>query len=169
MKLDELLSEYADSLASARPALPPLEELVRPRPRRPAYGWWAAAAAALFLVWSAVPARQPRPLVRAKVPVPQAVAPVSAPVLAARRPAVARRTKPVVRPAVESPFVPLAENSMLPEPAFLQMVRVSVRRERLAELGIATRATATADALVNADVLLGDDGIARALRLVHSE
>lgn len=178
MKLDELLSEYGDSLDTSRPSLPPLEELLQPRPRRRAYGWWAAAAAAaVLLLWSVVP-RSGRPLVPVKTTsaaepmLPASRASVPAPALVARRPAApVRRIKPKLpmRPRAERPFVALAENSMLPEPAFLQMVRVSVRRERLAELGIATQPATDASALVDADVLLGDDGIARALRLVNSE
>lgn len=196
MKLDDLLAEYSATLQSpaGRGGLPPLAELAR-QSQRSSRGWWwasgaAIATAAVFVVLLAAPRApraSPRAIVQgamqanvhATVPAHLPTTLQAAP-LAARRPramaqAQVRRAPERPRPSrlavpPDQPFVPLIENSMLPAPAMLQLVRVSVRPERLAELGIAwQRGGTSSGGLVDAEVLLGDDGIARALRVPGAE
>ena len=71
--------------------------------------------------------------------------------------------QPAASGKAEREFVALAEAAMLPTPAVMQVVQVSVRAQRLAELGIACPGDREE---VAAEVLVGDDGIARALRVV---
>ena len=183
MKLDDLLAEYS---ATLRPpgdpcGLPPLEELTRQAQRSGRGWWWASgAAAALVLVLAAPRAAREQPRMSGPAAQPplhelaRSASPAARPAPAVSlRPASVRlkRRRPTL-PAEppDQPFVPLIENSMLPAPALFQLVRVSVRPERLAELGIAwRRGGSTSAGLVDAEVLLGDDGIARAVRVPGAE
>ena len=186
MKLDDLLAEYGAALSSAESeGLPPFEELQakRRRPVRvcpPVRVWWLAAAAAGLALWLVSPRPERPPMVKSARAQPElvrvqpevALRPLAAPALRPpRRRGLTSKVTAAPRPAPrrESAFVALAENSMLPKPAFVQMVRVGVRPERLAELGVAWRGQAAPDGLVGAEVLLGDDGIARALRVLNQE
>lgn len=197
MKLDDLLSEYRDSLeAMALPELRapaqrgtpgPFARLGLPSglPVGFAVGLAAAVLLAIYLaprepgvvrespparVAVSAPARAlpfapvpppaitPRNVRRSEVLAPRAVRPPGL------QPNSVFQPKPVFdAKRVELPFVELAESAMLPAPAIVQIVRVSVRSERLSALGIALPVGAEE---IDAEVLVGDDGIARALRLV---
>ncbi len=65
-------------------------------------------------------------------------------------------------------FVALAETRMLPEPRLLQLLRINVSGERLAALGVLAPNQAVSPRMT-AEVLLGDDGMARAVRVVANE
>lgn len=166
MKLQELLEEYRQSLPVN--GAPSFEALLQREKRRKAWrisiGAALAAAACLagVLFW-------PRP-----VPVPQE-APVAIaiqPLEAAQPtpPAPVRRTRPKRARGLDAVagFVAIAETSMLPQPATFQVLRVSVSGQRLAALGV-LRPDQLVRAEMTADVLLGDDGMARAIRVVANE
>jgi hypothetical protein len=171
MKLQELLEEYRDSLPSE--SVPAFDELLKQQKRRQTRRIWLsaglAAAACLMAVlgWNA---RQrpiavvPVPVV-AKVPAPVEVEVVSAVPDPLVKRAVKKRPKAVDE---VSGFVAIAENSMLPQPAMFQVLRVSVSGQRLAALGV-LRPDQFVRPTMTADVLLGDDGMARAVRVVANE
>lgn len=169
MKLQELLEEYRDGLPDAD--APAFEVLLQRDKRRQVWriglsaGLAAAACLVAVLAW---PAReQPLPLAPPVItaePVAVEVAPVEAAVPEVK-PAVRRRTKPVDEIAG---FVAIAETSMLPQPAMFQVLRVSVSGPRLAALGV-LRPNQMVSPTMTADVLLGDDGMARAIRVVANE
>lgn len=65
-------------------------------------------------------------------------------------------------------FVAIAETRMLQQPQIYQVLRVSVSGQRLMALGV-LRPNQVMRSTMMADVLLGDDGMARAIRVVGNE
>jgi len=182
MRLDDLLAEYRESLdVEPLGALAPIGR--KRRPSRFVGGWgWAAAGLVLAAggFWlAAVGGRRVVPIATAVPPAAlergrpgageeQVRAPEARPlpvVATATRKPVAVRREGSIRLAArrEREFVALNEAAMLPAPAVVQVVRVSVRPERLAQLGIPW---SDGESPVDAEVLVGDDGIARALRVI---
>jgi hypothetical protein len=170
MKLDDLLNQYREELdETAAPELGHLfEEPVRPAATR--YSRWfalaglAAASVALAIWLRPAPASIPPPLARA-VP----TKPIEVPLIAAPPARLATRRAPRPEPQIQiAPFVAIAETEMLPEPRLYQVVRVSVDEERLVGLGLRD-ARLRPGTKVAAQVLLGDDGIARAIRVLGEE
>ncbi|MEJ1935179.1 hypothetical protein WDZ92_33710, partial [Nostoc sp. NIES-2111] len=85
------------------------------------------------------------------------------------RTVVAKRSVVARKPEVErATFVALAEMDMLPEPRVYQVVRVSVDEARLVGLGL-REARLASGRQVAAQVLLGEDGIARAIRVLGED
>ena len=176
MKLDGLLKEYRESL----PVAPALDfEALKKREQRKSNSWWVlglAAAACLAMIWmwpQAVKRELPvRVVVKNEAPVQVAI---TAPVPVAKRAvhvarpgrrSVPQRLKSQVE--VEDGFVALGASSMLPRPDTFQVLRVSVSGPRLAALGV-LRPDQPVSNTMTADVLLGDDGMARAIRVVANE
>lgn len=176
MKLHELLKEYGESMPATE--MPSFEDLCRREKQRHARRWMALAGlaaaaclvAAIVLRPEAQPARQ-----LATLPASQAPAPVLVTRSEPEQPlratdGVRRKTvsRPVVRVREETGFVALAGSSMLPEPAMFQVLRVSISGTRLAALGV-VRPDQLVSSTMTADVLVGDDGMARAVRVVANE
>ena len=115
-------------------------------PRRPAMAMWLALAAALAIVaagtiwWARV--EMPRAI--------QTVGPTS-----------------VATSEIKTDFLPLLYSSV-PTPS-VRMVRLEVPRQALASFGLASleAVSDSGTATVTADVLVGDDGLARAVRFVR--
>lgn len=177
MKLNDLLNAYRAELDAAQP--PKLDHLfeepvaVARRSRAPwyAFGGLAAAAALALVYWPKAPDAVivPAPVLEqariASVPEaePRLVEAVHAPERA-RKPIQTSR-----RPQVErTTFIALAEMDMLPEPRVYQVVRVSVDEARLVGLGLSDARPARGRKIA-AQVLLGEDGIARAIRVLGEE
>ncbi len=177
MKLNDLLNAYRAELDAAQP--PKLDHLfeepvvVARRSRAPwfAVGGLAAAAALALMFWpkapeavvplepvieqariTSVPESEARLVEAVNVPVRTRKA-----IQASRRPQVERTT-----------FIALAEMDMLPEPRVYQVVRVSVDEARLVGLGLSEARTVPSRKIA-AQVLLGEDGIARAIRVLGEE
>ncbi|WP_031495982.1 hypothetical protein [Bryobacter aggregatus] len=175
MKLDSLLNEYRDALPAAPAfdfeALLQREQARRRRNRIVSIGLLAAAAS--LAIWFG---RRPVP-VSIVTPPPLPVAAVGAPsvepvVLPVAAPA-PRRRKPHLPPKTEQPnswsgFIALAQAEMLPEPVTLQVLRINISRDRLTALGL-VQAQLEPNANVTAEVLLGEDGMARAIRIPSTE
>jgi hypothetical protein len=142
--------------------------------RRVHHGWrWGIAALAAGLIVGALlwPNRAPKPAV-ASTAQPVVAAPLPAqPATAAtverppRKPA--RKIAPLQRPKsheVVTDFFPL----MNPEPAFErgQMLRVQLPAAAMRMVGLPVREEHLADP-IQADVLVGEEGMARAIRFVR--
>lgn len=193
-KLARLLREYAEELRAVPPPpnveaalLAVLEESRVARKRSGSLWWWgavagAAAAACLAVVMlrpspvaAPAPTAPPAVVAVAEAPNPASVQPASvqaapvqaAPVVAQRPRAISRNSRPVARELV-SEFVPLAENEFLPAPRQAQVYRVSVPRSTLASLGFPVEDELRPDSRLTADVLMDQDGLARAVRLVKT-
>lgn len=181
MKLNELLNAYRADLDAAEP--PKLDHLFEEpvvtmkRSRAPWYGLGAlAAAAAMALVFwpkPGTPVVAPAPIVQeAKIlPTTEAASVATPPVeevtvvpVRARKALLSPRNSRIER----TTFVALAEMDMLPEPRMYQVVRVSVDEARLVGLGL-SEARPSAGRKIAAQVLLGEDGIARAIRVLGEE
>lgn len=181
MKLNDLLNAYRAELDAAQP--PKLDHLfeepvvVARRWRAPWYaaGGLAAAAALALVFWPKAPEAVIAPATvveQARVasvpapeaePEPQLAEALDVPVRARR----AMQTR--LRPQVErATFIALAEMDMLPEPRVYQVVRVSVDEARLVGLGLSDAQPARGRKIA-AQVLLGEDGIARAIRVLGEE
>jgi len=128
----------------------------------------AVAAAAAIAVVLLRPSPKVVAVVPPVTPAVEAVATIKAEV-EVPRPVVRRALAPrrVVRNDVTG-FVAIAETSMLPEPRMLQVLRMNVSGNRLAALGV-LRPDQMMRPNMMADVLLGDDGMARAVRVVANE
>jgi hypothetical protein len=169
MKLDGLLKEYGETLTAPIPDFAALMAESRRRKQRVWVGALAGLAAAACVAWmlwmpKAEAVRtaveiEPTPVV-ASVPAPPP-APVPEPRIRA-----VKRVAPRVRE--ESGFVAIAETRMLPQPQSYQVLRVSVSGQRLMALGV-LRPNQLMRPTMTADVLLGDDGMARAVRVVGNE
>ena len=172
MKLDSLLKEYRDQL-SAAPVLD-FEALIRKdadcKAQRKTMSWIGlalAASLATFLVFSRAPTIPATPVVKVAAQVeslPDSTE-LATPVHAPRRRVPKRTAK---APEVLTGFIALAETRMLPEPRLLQLLRVNVSGDRLAALGVLAINEAMSSRMT-AEVLVGDDGIARAVRVVANE
>lgn len=171
MKLSELMKEYRDAM----PAPPKLDfdaierrEAARTQRLRWASVLAAAAAIAVVMFYAKpssnvpvapTPEASAAPIVR---PLEEIAAPIVRPV--ARHTTKAKRRNP----AQVNEFIAIGEASMLPAPQSLQVMRVSLTGARLAALGLLP-AGRDLDDRVTADVLMGEDGMARAIRLVRAE
>lgn len=168
MKLDELMQEYRASLPEAAPLDFERLQQSAQRRRKGRWGWVAAgfAAAAAISGWMVWPDEgqktplAPAPVVAQREVVLKAPEVASAPRKAPRR---AVKTAPA-----SNAFVELGSNAMLPEPDLYQILRVSVSGPRLAALGV-LKPGQTVSEMMTAEVLLGDDGMARAIRVVAEE
>ncbi len=165
MKLDGLLKEYGETLTTP---IPDFAALVAEARRRKQRTWirtlsgLAAAACLAWVIWIPKPAA-------VKVRKAPAIEPVAAsrPVeVAALKPRRVRRLPSPVRE--ETGFVAIAETRMLPQPQAYQVLRVSVSGQRLMALGV-LRPNQVVYPTMMADVLMGDDGMARAVRVVENE
>lgn len=183
-KLAGLLREYAEELRAASPPadlearlMAAVEPRPAARPRRLAMGWVigavAAAAAVAGVFWLPAPKKTAEPVQTARtvapVPKPPVVLEVSKPVrVASAKPRPILRNSPRVAREMVSEFVPLAENEYLPAPRQAQVYRVSVPRATLASLGFPVQEEGNTDSRLTADVLMDQDGLARAVRLVKT-
>jgi hypothetical protein len=175
--LETALQRLADETAAAKPPArieTALRAEVRRRHRMARHPWWMAAAAALVLAgfWAAT--RQDGPAVE----VEQAMAPVAVPprlvepaaaddaveAIPVARPAVSR-SKPSSRrnevPVELSPLTPWYYSEGLPEPARGQVVFIRVNPQTARRFGVVS------DGPVPAQLLIGDDGLTRAIRFVR--
>jgi hypothetical protein len=171
MKLDELLGEYRESLPRAMPVA--FDEVLRRR-RHQRQMQWGAIGAALALAASLVlvlwrpaapvvpPLEQPRAMATSNEVLP---APAEH---AQESPRLAPQRAPSRPRILMGGFVALASNHLLPEPELYQILRVSVSGPRLAALGVVKPQQVLSETMT-ADVLLGDDGLARAIRVVGAE
>ncbi len=169
MKLDGLLKEYGETLTAPIPDFAALMAESKWRKQRAWIGSLAGLAAAASVAWILL-----MPKAEAvRVPVVAVGAPVMAsapavvinPVAPPRLRTVRRAASPVRE---ESGFVAIAETRMLPQPQTYQVLRVSVSGQRLMALGV-LRPNQVMLPIMIADVLLGDDGLARAVRVVGNE
>jgi len=158
---------------------------IRWRPRRPgllSHGAGALAAAMLLLVlvhrsWRgpiAVGVPVARPEVRARA------AAVNAPTVAVSPPGVETRPIAVVRaqpemkpPRIETPselvsYIPLSPEAHQDLSGSFQVARVLLPREVLADLGVVLDASRVGEP-IQADVVFGEDGLARAIRLAGQD
>ncbi len=168
MKLDGLLKEYGETLTTPIPDFAALLAESKRRKRRVWVGSLSALAAAAcvaWMLWLPKVEHVQVPLAVAPAIVASAPAEVAAPVVARNlRPA--KKSAPPVRE--EFGFVSIAESGMLPQPQGYQVLRVSVSGQRLMALGV-LRPNQVMRPTMTADVLLGDDGMARAVRVLGSE
>ena len=171
MNVDDLLHEYSESLRSV-PALDfdvLLHKAAQRRRQRLTVACVVMAAAACFAAYAVFPRaesprRQPAPVAAVKSVAPPLVALTLPP--KAKHP---RRRPSVIMPGpvIWSNFVPLAETDMLPNPGTIQLLSISVSRDRLSSLGVIPVSTGE-DFEITAQVLLGDDGMARAIRVANT-
>ena len=128
-----------------------------------AWKWaWApllAAAAMLLLFW-----QHPKPvppMARISKPAPAVAAPAEA-----RAPAaISRHAKKRPAPAVSDPFIPIPYTMPLAPYERAQVMQVDMPVAELIAAGLPISAT-DQGALARADVLVGDDGRARAVRVI---
>ena len=174
MNVDDLLHEYRESLlpGTALDFHALLRKAAQRRRRRLTVAWVAMAAAACFAAYAVFPHPEShRPHSLPTVPV-AAVHSVELPIVSASIPPKAnlpRRRPPAITPSpiIWSKFVPLAETDMLPNPGTMQLLSISVSRDRLSSLGVIPISTGD-DFEITAQVLLGDDGMARAIRVANN-
>ncbi|MBA3974137.1 MAG: hypothetical protein C0504_07975 [Candidatus Solibacter sp.] len=179
--LETALRRLADETAAAQPPArieTALSAAVRRR-RMARYPWWTAAAAALAMAgfWAAT--RQMGPAVgleQAAAPAAvraQLAGPAEAPAEAMDQPAEAL---PVAKPAVVrskassgrgelsgelSPLTPWYFSGGLPQPARGQIVFIRVNPQTALRFGVVS------EGQVPAQLLIGDDGLTRAIRFVR--
>ncbi|WP_321473793.1 hypothetical protein [uncultured Paludibaculum sp.] len=184
--LKALADESRGAQASAR-VRDALRVELRSRNRRYLAAWWpAAAAAALILgIWLGVPRKavQPQPPVVAVAEPEPAPRPAEvgtdrevsqpAPTPAVTRATAAYARPPRVRPAPEPveeqpvsgtvrPLTPWYFYTGLPVSTRGQVVRIRVSNETAAQFGIVAESNA-----IPAQVFIGDDGVARAIRFIR--
>lgn len=171
--LQSALRLLADETAEARPPAA-IERELRARLRRTRisrYPWWIAAAAGVALVgfWtvreeSPRQMLQPTTIVVEQAPV-QALPQVEVqPDVPMARPAVVRagrRSQPNELSSELSPFTPWFYSEGLPRPARGQIVLIRVSPATASRFGVLS------DEPVPAQLLIGDDGLTRAIRLVR--
>lgn len=123
---------------------------------------WAGAVAAAVTLLLLVPGRQAAPApespVARSVPVPEVLA---APVKKARP---RRRAAPVER---VSPFIALAASEYYPPVEASSVLRLQLRKGELRQFGLDV-SPPEAGEVVRVDLLVGGDGLARAIRFVQS-
>jgi hypothetical protein len=165
MKLDGLLKEYGETLTAPIPDFAALVVEARRRRQRAWMASFAVLAAAACLAWmfwmpKAEPVRVPAEAVAAPL-----VATVPVEVVTPKLRTVRRKPVP---PREEAGFIAIAETRMLPQPQTYQVLRVSVSGQRLMALGV-LRPNQLVQPTMMADVLMGDDGMARAVRVLANE
>lgn len=175
--LETALRRLADETAAARPPAR-IETALRAEVRRrrmARYPWWVAAAAALALAgfWAAT--RQAGPavemeqaaapaVVREQFAEPAGVVDEAVEALPVARPAVVRSKVPVGRNEPDgglSPLTPWYFSEGLPAPAKGQVVFIRVNPQTARRFGV------MAEGPVPAQLLIGDDGLTRAIRFVR--
>ncbi len=168
MKLDGLLKEYGETLTTPIPDFAVLMAESRRRKRRvwiASLSGLAAAACVAWMLWTPKVEQVQMPVEVVPAVVARVPAEIAAPVVARKiRPA--KKSAPVIRE--ESGFVSIAESRMLPQPQAYQVLRVSVSGQRLMALGV-LRPNQVMHPMMTADVLIGDDGMARAVRVLGNE
>lgn len=172
MKLDSLLKEYRDQLSPA-PGLDfealLKQDAARKRQRKVMtfVGLAIAASLAGFLLFPVTSTTPTTPITELAANVGTLY---DSPNVVAVEPARKRRLpkRKAQQRELLTGFVALAETRMLPEPRLLQLLRVNVSGERLAALGVLAPNQAVSPRMT-AEVLVGDDGMARAVRVVANE
>jgi hypothetical protein len=133
---------------------------------------WAASIAAVFLVAVFIPRSKPVPppaprLAHIVVPeFPRVQVPVRS--VAARRPRAARRQPGPAQPhdEIATRFYPLQDAATLSPFEYGTLVRIQLPRSALRVVGLPVNEDRLSER-INADVLLGQDGLARAVRFVQ--
>jgi hypothetical protein len=175
MRIQDLLEEYRSSFPEA-----PLgdfdallaSEASRQQRRRIVLPIFLAGAAALLIVLllprKAELVPSPAAVPASSLPAVAAALPVSEPIKFKARPRrkIARAEKPEDE---YREFIPLAQSRLLPQSDVMQVLRVSVSSDRLAALGIPASITYSSegDNQVAAELLLGEDGLVRAVRVLR--
>ena len=150
----------------------------RNRGRRGTWWYWAVGAAAACLLAVVGVVRFDRPsaaphAVATVAPAPAArpaIQPDSVPVRKGLRTAARQTEKPMpattpkARPEIATAFIPVSYGVGPGEPA--SMVRVRLPRSALLSFGLPMNAERASEPVI-ADVLLGEDGVARAIRFVR--
>ncbi len=136
---------------------------------RMALGWAGAGAAVAllgFVLLHRAPDHRPSPMVRASAEAPAVSTPAARQVAAVALPPV--RSAPVQARQTEltSEFVPVPYSGGLAPGDSAVIVRVQVPRTALAELGYPVDET-QGNGMVQADLLVGEDGWPRAVRIVR--
>ncbi|MCC6363452.1 MAG: hypothetical protein IT165_07990 [Bryobacterales bacterium] len=146
-------------------------------PLRPGL-WWAAAVAVLCLAAFLWPRnRHPQAalpeVASRRAPVQEAVQPAVPPAPETRvqpaspEPGTIPRSRPLARPEENvTQFIPLRYGKPVESGETLQVVRITLRRADLLRLGLPV-APDGGSGLVKADVLLGEDGLTKAIRFVY--
>jgi hypothetical protein len=129
-----------------------------------------AVAAALLLAFMLNKTESPPPVrIPSRMPTPPpiaAITPTPAPVLETPRPvAIARPRKPRTAPATEEPFVQIPYTQPLAPWEHGEIMRMELPVAALIAQGFPL-VTSDAGAAARADVLIGEDGRARAVRLI---
>jgi hypothetical protein len=171
--LQSALRLLADETAEARPPAR-IERELKGRLRRTRmarYPWWIAAAAGVALVgfWtlreeSPRQVTQPTTIVVEQQPVELPPVVEVEPDVPAARPAVlraSRNSRPNELVSELSPLTPWFYSEGLPRPARGQIVLIRVSPETASRFGVLS------DQPVPAQLLIGDDGLTRAIRLVQ--
>jgi hypothetical protein len=185
---DDLLAAFAAEQQATAP------NRVVPIASRSKLGWWAAAAVAaaaaiVFAVmlptWRSAPVRNPQPTVAVKAPPietptvapnvqPGSELPSDVPVTAPRKQRVLRpKSRPFITAGTSetiarngtNEFVPLTYLATATAIDTGTIVRVQLSRAALARLGLPINIEGSNES-VKAEVVIGDDGVARAIRLV---
>ncbi|MBY0503649.1 MAG: hypothetical protein K2X03_07060 [Bryobacteraceae bacterium] len=177
-RVTEWLAEYRDSLdAVSTPSAVEarLRAEVRRRQRVSVSPWWLAAGAAALLalgIWIGRPraAALPAPVV-AQAPAALPAEPVEIvqparvqPVVVMPAPRQTRLAQPA--PAPVAVFVMLPGSEYLPPAQDVQVMRVRIPRTRIQSLGWPVNVDRLEERVL-ADVLVGEDGVPRAVRLVQ--
>jgi hypothetical protein len=152
---------------------PPSVELAllaafRKRRTRRSWPWWAASIAAVLVgaVFVSWPQQTPRPDARVVyIGVPHLP---SVTVAVQNRPRGAKRLRKTATPPREiaTRFYPLQDAATLPPFEYGTLVRVQLPRSALQVVGLPVNQDRLSER-INADVLLGQDGLARAVRFVQ--
>jgi len=171
-RLDELEAKLAAKVAEAKPS-PRLEaallkefDMRRRRSRRPL--WLMAAAACIagvVVFWpkAAAPPKPPVQVVRAAAPAaPAPLVPVEVAVAAPRR---IRKRRPSKPADSEPQFVRIPFSAPLAPYERAEIVRADIPVAALTAAGFNV-ATSDTSATAQADLLIGEDGIAHAVRLI---
>lgn len=129
----------------------------------------AAVAALIFLVRAPTPAvKTPRVVAEAPMPPRKAEPPIAAPVRSVPRQKPTHRARPVESaPEAELPFMPVPYAAPLLSTERIEVVRVNLPANALASLGLPVLG-AKPEMRLNADLVLGENGLARAVRLVRT-
>ncbi len=184
LRLTEWLAEYRDSLdqvSTPGRVETILRAEVRRRRRIPVAPWLLATGAAAALVLGIWIGRSrpvaPPPVANLRTPAVAKLAPSAEPELTGEL-ALSPRRMPLSRPRVwpaaperqmASPaaiFVMLPGTELMPPAQDLQVLRVRIPRIRIQALGWPVNVDRL-DERVLADVMIGEDGVARAIRLVE--
>lgn len=184
-RLTEWLADYRDSLDGLAPAARlegKLREEVKKRRRVAVAPWLLASGAAAVLalgIWiggrtrAVPPAPIPAATSITRVP-PQLVEvePVGEPAAVTVRPPALARTRlvtpPMSPPRPSAVFVMLPGSELMPPAQDLQVLRVRIPRTRIQSMGLPVNVDRLEERVL-ADIVIGEDGVARAVRLVPAE